>query len=49
MKKLRSNLSQGGGHRGGGQFDNPPDIYIEYECGANRCGVSSFDKINFPE
>ena len=22
------------------------DIYIEYDCGANRCGVSSFDQIN---
>ncbi len=22
------------------------DIYIEYDCGANRCGIKSFDKIN---
>jgi len=22
------------------------DIYIEYDCGANRCGVKSFNKIN---
>ena len=22
------------------------DIYIEYDCGANRCGLSSFDDIN---
>ena len=22
------------------------DIYIEYDCGANRCGVNSFDQIN---
>ena len=30
-KSLSSELSRGGGHRGGGQFDNPPDLDIEID------------------